>query len=150
MGAGEHDPQPNNDGTPVASFPVTVTRSEEQLRIHLASVPVERVRLERYIVSEERTITVVIHREEVRLVREPILPDEQEQAVSAPGLDQYADHTMLLREEQVTVTKSVVPVERVTLVKSIVTVDEDVSLERRKEHVDVSRPEASTISREAP
>lgn len=54
--------------------PVIVTRSEEQARIRTLSVPVERVRVRKVIVTEEKQITVTIRREELRIDRSPIDP----------------------------------------------------------------------------
>ena len=144
MNAREEDKPANSVGRLGHAEPVTVMRSEEQARIQLTSVPIERVRLERYVVSEERVITVVVRREEVRLIREPILPDEQSQALPVASSTVGTDHTVVLREEQVTITKTVVPVERVTLVKRSVIVNEDVTFERRKEQVTVAQEEIST------
>ena len=68
----------------------------------------------------------------------------ESQATSIPS-DPVA---VIRREEQVTITKRVVPVERVTLVKRSVIGDEDVALERRTEQVDVSRHAAASGFRE--
>ena len=74
--------------------------------------------------------------------------DETLQAES-DGTSVPADPVAVIRrEEQVTITKRVGPVERVTLVKRSVIVDEDVALEGRTEQVDVSRHAAASGFRE--
>lgn len=84
---------------------------------------------------------------EVRLVREPI-PNTEARAKAHACVDADAhpdaEITVLLREEKVTITETVVPVERVTFVKHSVTVDQEIALERRRQEVHVVHDEAST------
>lgn len=117
-----------------ADTPVVVTRSEERLGIQKQAVAVERVRLQKYIVTEERTITVSVRREEVRLVREPLDGGLVDVAESARSDD---DITVVLSEEQVVVSKRIVPVERVRLLRHAVTENRVITEEIRKERVDV-------------
>lgn len=49
-----------------------MTRSEEELRVGTVRQPRERVRLRKYLVTEEVQVTVPVTREEVRLEREPL------------------------------------------------------------------------------
>lgn len=51
---------------------VAVTRSEERLVVRTEAVPVRRVRIRKVIVSEERTVTVTVRREELRVEEEPL------------------------------------------------------------------------------
>ncbi len=51
---------------------VTVTRSEEQLRVHTQIHETDKVWLRKYIVTEEVTPTVSVSHEEFRVEREPI------------------------------------------------------------------------------
>ena len=55
-----------------ASTDNAMTRSEEQLRVGTERVETGRVRLRKYIVTEQVTRTVPVSHEEVRLEREPI------------------------------------------------------------------------------
>jgi uncharacterized protein (TIGR02271 family) len=115
----------------------TVTRSEERLDVRVEAVPVERVRLEKYIVTEERTITVTVRREEVRLVREPILDGQPSEAQD--GDHDGDDIELWLGAEEIVVTKHVVPVERVRLVRERVVEQREVTETLRKERVDVEQ-----------
>lgn len=49
-----------------------VTRSEEELRVGTQRVERGRVRLRKYLTTEQQSVTVPVTREEVRLEREPI------------------------------------------------------------------------------
>jgi stress response protein YsnF len=125
-----------------------MTRSEEQLRVSTERVAAKRVRLVKYVVTEEVQITVPIRREEIRVeevpldavddgVGESLTPDDSYGAHSArrnlvdgPGLpDEVVLHT-----ERPVVTVEVVPVERVRLrietVEGQETVTEQVQRER--------------------
>jgi len=121
-----------------------MTRSEERLQVRTEWVPTGRVRLRKYIVSEERQITVTVHREEVALEHLP-LPDRavdrgtvdvdasDAAALTSQGGRGNRDIVLDLAEERIIVTKEIVPVERVTLRVGTVTeqrvVTEDVSHE---------------------
>jgi len=116
---------------------VAVIRREERLRAGVETVPLERVRLEKRIVEEQRTVTVTVRREEVRLVREALDPDD------TAALDQVHGDVpeLVLHEERVEVTTRVVPVERVRLRRDRVTRDEVVSGEVRSERIRVEGAE---------
>ncbi|MDJ0337920.1 YsnF/AvaK domain-containing protein [Cryobacterium sp. PH31-O1] len=118
--------------------PLEVTLHEQQLRVSTRVVPFERVRIERFIVTEQRTLTVDIRREEVRIVRERI--SEAETGVDAPSnLQEHPreDLVMILSEEQAVITKRIVPVERVRLHTHVVTELQEVVEELGREHIDV-------------
>ena len=102
---------------------LVVIRSEEQLRTTTETVVVRRLRLRKYIVTEERTITVQLRREEFRIEEVPADP-----AVPAgrDGAETYLsgeDHeaTMVLYAERPLIATEVVPVERIHLSKYMVT-----------------------------
>jgi stress response protein YsnF len=118
--------------------PVEVVRSEEQLQIHTVSVPVERVRVQKVIVTEERTITVTVRREELRMVRETVRPGEEppEEVATFDSGDRVID--MVLHEEQIVIGHQVVPVERVQVVVDRVVTQQPVTTELSHEEVDVS------------
>lgn len=112
-----------------------VVRREERLAIGTERHAIERVRLERVIVTEQRTITVDVSHEEIRLVREPIsgavpLSTGTTAIVHEPIV-------VVLREEQITVTTAVVPVERVTLTMHTVTEGHRVEAGLRREAIDI-------------
>ena len=125
-----HVPQPAPGGDDPE---VTVVRHEEHLLVGTEVRATERVRLERYIVTEQRTITVDVRREEVRLVREPLgdgpaLPAD----TPAPSREPIV---VVLHQEQVVVSKRIVPVERVTLTVHSVSEDRQVDAALRHEAV---------------
>ncbi len=109
-----------------------LTRSEEQLHVGTEQVQTGRARLRKYVVTEQQTVTVPVAREEVRLEREPIAPDE------AVGDIEIADgqQDVVLTEERVVVNKETVPVERVRLGTETVTENQAVTEEVRKEEVE--------------
>ncbi|PZF15632.1 hypothetical protein DEJ25_02680 [Curtobacterium sp. MCPF17_011] len=115
---------------------VEVVRSEERLAVTTERHATERVRLERYIVTEQRTVTVDVSREEVRLTREPITGDTR--LPVATGDTVREPIVVVLHEEQLVVSKVVVPVERVTLTTHTVTHDVvvDETLRHEVVHVD--------------
>lgn len=119
-----------------------LTRSEEQLQIATTSRPTETVRLRKYIVTEERTVTVTVQREEVRLEREPIDGGRDSQiGVGPQDVDgSTPEHEMVLYEEQVFIQKRVVPVERVKLVKKTITEMQHVTEQVRKERIETDLP----------
>ena len=88
---------------------------------------------------EERLITVSVPREEVRLVREPILAVETAEASSSSAPN--ADHSFILHEEHVVATTTVVPTERVIHHKRRITEDHETTIALRKEHVSIDQDE---------
>ena len=114
-----------------------MTRSEEELRIGKTETERGRVRLKKYVVTENVTTTVPVQREEVRLEREPITEANMDQAMDGPAISEE-EHEVVLREEQPVVSKQAVPKERVRLSKDTVVDEVQVSDEIRKEEI---RPE---------
>jgi uncharacterized protein (TIGR02271 family) len=112
-----------------------MTRSEERLRVGTQKVETGRARLRKYIVTEQKTITVPVQREEVRLEREPITEENRGQAMSGGDITEE-EHEVILMEERPVVQKEVVPVERVKLAKETVADQVEVSEEVRKEQID--------------
>jgi uncharacterized protein (TIGR02271 family) len=113
-----------------------MTRSEEEVRVDKVSREAGRVRLRKYVVTEQVQMTVPVQREEVRIEREPITDANRDQAMSGADLSEE-EHEVTLHQEEVTVDKNVVPKERVRLDKDVVTEDRQVSEEVRKEQVEV-------------
>jgi len=112
-----------------------MTRSEEELRIGKADRERGRVRLRKYVVTEEVQQTVPVRREEVRLEREPVTEANVDEATDGPALSEE-EHEVTLHEEQVVVDKRVVPKERVRLDKDTVVEDQTVSEEVRAEQIE--------------
>ena len=86
MASPTHDPREGETEGRDVSGPTTdeaMTRSEEELRVGTAPRERGRVRLRKYVVTEEVQQTVPVRREEVRVEREPITDDNVDQAVTA-------------------------------------------------------------------
>src|SRR5829696_251741 len=113
-----------------------MTRSEEELRVGTAQRERGRVRLRKYVTTEQVTQTVPVQRERVRVEREPITDANRAPATSGPELSE-AEHEVVLREEEPVVQKRVVTRERVRLDKDTVTGEERVAEQVRKEQIDV-------------
>jgi uncharacterized protein (TIGR02271 family) len=117
-----------------------MVRSEEQLTVGTAQqTETGRVRLRKYTVTEQQSVTVPVTREEVRVEREPITD-------RTPGTDagfgEDAETEMILHEERPVVGKETVAKERVRLEKDTVTDTETVSGEVRKEQIEVDEDHA--------
>ena len=115
-----------------------MTRSEEELHVGTAQRERGRVRLRKYVVTEEVQTTVPVRREEVRLEREPISEANVEAATSGPDLTE-SEHEVTLYEEEPVVEKRTVPKERVRLEKDTITDEREVSEEVRKERIETER-----------
>jgi uncharacterized protein (TIGR02271 family) len=113
-----------------------MTRSEEELRVGTAQRERGRVRLRKYVTTEQVQQTVPVRRERVRVEREPITDANLDAATSGPDISE-AEHEVILREEEPVVEKRAVPKERVRLDKDTVTDQERVAEEVRKEQIDV-------------
>ena len=113
-----------------------MTRSEEELRVGTAQRQRGRVRLRKYVTTEQVQQTLPVRRERVRVEREPITDANLDAATSGPELSE-AEHEVILREEEPVVEQRVVPRERVRLDKETVTGEERVAEELRKEHVEL-------------
>ena len=112
-----------------------MTRSEEQLRVGTEQAEAGRVRLRKYVVTENVTQTVPVSHEEVRLEREPITDANRGQAMTGADITEE-EHEVTLHAERPVVAKETVPVERVRLGKETVTQDQEVSETLRKEQID--------------
>ena len=113
-----------------------MTRSEEELRVGTTERESGRVRLRKYVETEEVEQTVPVQREEVRIEREPITDDNRDAAVAGPDISEE-EHEVVLHEEEVVAEKQTVPKERISLEKDQVTDERQVSETLRKEQVDV-------------
>lgn len=91
----------------------SVVRHEEQIHVRTEAFPLETVRIEKVIVTEPRTFTIDVRREELRITRRPA--DDKDTASYPLPHERPAPIVIILREEQVTVTTSIVPVERITV-----------------------------------
>ncbi|MFI6485578.1 DUF2382 domain-containing protein [Nonomuraea sp. NPDC050663] len=113
----------------------SLTLSEERLRVGTESYEAGRVRLRKYVVTEQQQVTVPVTHEEVHIEREPITEAERARAMADVDISE-AEHEVTLHAERPIVDTEAVPVERVRLVKEEVTEQETVSGEVRKEHLE--------------
>ena len=113
-------------------------RSEEQLQVSTDRVLAGYARLEKFTVTETKTITVEVTREEVRLVHRDVDSSEPEQPTYASPAGTDADRWMVLSREEVVVTKQVVPVERVRLEVYPVAEQRQITEQVRKEQIDTA------------
>ncbi|WP_201293179.1 DUF2382 domain-containing protein [Arthrobacter zhaoguopingii] len=114
----------------------SMTRSEEQLHVGTERREAGRARLRKFVITENVTKTVPVHREEVRVEREPVTDVNREEALAGPVLSED-EHEVVLHEERPVVEKQAVPVERVRLDKETVTEQQTVNEEVRNERIEV-------------
>ncbi|MCU1371878.1 MAG: uncharacterized protein JWO77_3072 [Ilumatobacteraceae bacterium] len=113
-----------------------MTRSEEELQVGTRSVEAGRVRLRKYVVTENVTTTVPVRKEKVRVEREPITDANIGDALDGPDISEE-EHEVVLHEDQVVVGKETVPKERVRLDTDTVIEDQTVTDDVRKERIEV-------------
>jgi uncharacterized protein (TIGR02271 family) len=143
-GRGADAHEPNGASGRDVSGPTTdeaMTRSEEELRVGTIREERGRVRLRKYVVTEQVQTTVPLQREELRVEREPITDANVDQALDGPEISEE-EHEIVLHEEQPVVEKRTVPKERVRIDKDTVTDEHRVSDEVRKERIDTETDEA--------
>ena len=112
-----------------------MTRSEERLDVGTTSEEAGRVRLRKYVTTEQETVTVPVKKERAVLETEPITDANRGDATAGPAISEE-EHEVVLKEERAVVGKTAEPVERVRLGKETVTDEETVSEEVRKEHIE--------------
>jgi uncharacterized protein (TIGR02271 family) len=113
-----------------------MTRSEEELHVGTQTRERGRVRLRKYVTTEQQQVTVPVQREEVRVEREPITDANLDAATSGPAISEE-EHEATLHEETPVVEKRAVPRERVHLDTETVTEQRQVAEEVRKEQIEV-------------
>ena len=136
-----------------------MVRSEEQLRVGTERVAATRVRLVKYVVTEEVQITVPIRREEIRVEEVPIdEPDRAGESLIGDGRHQTAGTTagtaagdglpdeIILHTERPVVSVEVVPRERVRLRTELVQGQETVTQQVQREEIVVDQTAAPGIT----
>lgn len=113
----------------------SMTRCEERLRINTEQAESGRVRVRKYVVTEQQSVTVPVSHEEVRIEREPISESERGSMSSARMGEE--EQEVVLHEDRPTVSKESVPVERIRLRTETVTEERTVQDEVRMERFDV-------------
>jgi uncharacterized protein (TIGR02271 family) len=113
-----------------------MTRSEEELRAGTTARETGRVRLRKYVETEDVQESVPVSRETARVEREPITDANVDEAMKGPEISE-AEHEVVLHEEEPVAEKRAVPKERVRLEKDTQTDEEQVSDTVRKERIEV-------------
>lgn len=116
-----------------------MTRSEEEVNVGTRTQETGRVRLKKYVVTEDVQMTVPLQREEVRLEREPITEENAGRANDGPAISEE-EHEVVLKEEVPVIEKQAVPKERIKLSKDTVTEEQTINEQVRKEQVDIDDP----------
>jgi len=119
-----------------------MTRSEEQLRVGTENVETSRVRIRKYVVTENVAQTVPVSHEEVRIERVPLSEDAATGGKLRTGTGTGSDmgeteQVVTLHAERPVVAKETVPVEQIRVRTETVTGQETVNDEVRKERIDV-------------
>jgi stress response protein YsnF len=155
---------------PPASYGTTepsdggMVRSEERLQVGTERVAATRVRLVKYVVTEEVQITVPIRREEIRIEEVPIdAADDGSAGESLVPGDEYGAHSarpagtaggptaglpdeVILHTERPVVTVEVVPRERVRLRTELVQGQETVTGQVQREEIVVDETPSAGFS----
>lgn len=114
-----------------------IIRSDERLHVGTENVESGKVRLRKYVVTENVSATVLVSHEEVHVEREPITEANRSAAMTGGDLTQDV-HEIALHEERAVVEKETIPVERVRLGTETVTEEQQVNEEVRKEQTDTN------------
>jgi uncharacterized protein (TIGR02271 family) len=113
-----------------------MTRSEEELEVSTSQQVAGKVRLRKWVDTEQATQTVSLKHETATVTREPITDANRDKALDGPEIT-TAEHEITLMDETPVVEKRVVAKERVQVGKETVTEDETVAADLRKERIDI-------------
>jgi uncharacterized protein (TIGR02271 family) len=114
-----------------------MTRSEEELEVHTVRRQRGRVRLRKYVVTEQVQRTIPVRREEIRIEEAPTSP--QAGGTRAEDAEPSGVEEIVLYKEVPVIEKRVVPAERVRVVKDTRTDEARIAEEVRKERIRVER-----------
>jgi uncharacterized protein (TIGR02271 family) len=112
-----------------------MTRSEEELEVRTVRRRRSRVRLRKYLVTEEVQRTIPLRREEIRIEEEPISNEDADRPAEDANVP--SEDEIVLYKEIPVIEKRVVPAERVRVVKDVRADEAQVSERLRKERIDV-------------
>jgi len=118
-----------------------MVRSEEQLRVGTEQVAATRVRVVKYVVTEEVQVTVPIRREEIRVEEVPLdaVDEPGESLVPAASGGGSLPDEIVLHTERPVVSVEVVPTERVRLHTEVVQGQETVTRQVQREQIAVDQ-----------
>ncbi len=101
---------------PVDDTSDAMIRSEEEHRFERTWRPTRLVRVQKSIVTEERTVTVPVRREEISIETVPLDGASRSEGTRAPRGHPEEGYIFTLFEEEIVVSTRLVPRERVRLV----------------------------------
>ena len=131
-GGRDYDRQVDLDRADVdASREGEMTRSEEELRVGKEEVETGRLRLHKWVETEEVDVPVELKKEKARVYREPANEVSPDAAIGDDALD------VTLREERPVVEKRTVAKERIGIETDTDVETETVSGKVRKERVEI-------------
>ncbi len=107
-------------------------RSEERIAVNLETRETGRIKLHKYVDTEQIAQTVRVYREEYEIERVPVTSADQ-----ISGDLAEVEQEIILHEAQAVVTKESVPVERVRLSVRRVEEEKQVGGEIRKERIEI-------------
>jgi uncharacterized protein (TIGR02271 family) len=125
---------------------IEMTRSEEQLHVGKESRETGRVRLHKYVETEDVQQTIPLSHEEVVVEREPIRDGQ----TTGTHEIQAEDREMILHEERAVVGKETKPVERIHVRKQDVQHEEIVEGKIRKERVEIDEEDMNRDDKDMP
>ncbi len=108
-----------------------VTRHEEELRVGTREVESGRLRLHKWVETEQVEVPVEVRKEKARVYREPVDGEASGHEIGDDSIE------VTLSEEQPVVEKRTVAKERIGVEKTVETEQQTVGDEVRKERVDV-------------
>jgi uncharacterized protein (TIGR02271 family) len=108
-----------------------ITRSEEELRVGKREEELGRLRIHKWVETEDVEVPVEVRREKARVTREPVDETVSDQAIGEDSLE------VTLSEERPVVEKETVAKERIGIEKDVEVDQKTVEGEVRKEHVEV-------------
>lgn len=113
---------------------ITMIRSEERLAVAMRVEAIARVRVTKYIVTEEVTHTFTLRREEIRVEHLPAAGSDSSASASDTAFDDGVEEIVLYAEVPVLETR-VVPVEVVRVSKHTIVEQQQVSADLAREQI---------------
>jgi stress response protein YsnF len=136
----EEDERAGRHAAPEEGSDGGMVRSEERLRVGTEQVAATRVRIVKYVVTEEVQVTVPIRREEIRVEEVPLdAADEPGESLVPAAAGGGLPDEIVLHTERPVVTVEVVPTERVRLRTEVVQGQETVTRQVQREQIAVDQ-----------
>lgn len=117
-----------------------MTRSEERVHVTTTTEVSGRVRVRRYIETENVQFTVPVRREKISIEHLPPTGDDAPAAAGNATADDELPEEIILHEERVVILKEVVPTERIRLSREVITETVTVETPLRHERIELETP----------